>query len=98
MIPGLPGIPYLDGGLLSGGAMSDAGGLWKFEVVRAFVPDDAPLLWTDDALSVDFLSETWRRTRAGTTTFIRPRQGTGLVQREVRQIREWIREYAPRRC
>lgn len=94
-IPGLPALPWLDERILPDTALVDPGarnysGPWKVEVAKAFVPEEAPLLWTEDTLSVDLLSETWRRRRPGPSTFIRPRPPTGLVQREIREIREWI--------
>lgn len=100
---GLPEIPWFDENLLAADASDglDArermvSGPWKVVVAGAAVPDDAPLLWTEDALSVDMLSERWRRTRTAPTTFLRPHPAQGLIPRDVRTIREWIAEYAPR--
>ncbi len=60
------------------------------EVAKAYVPDESPLLWTEDSISVDLLSETWRRSRCGATEFARPRSSSGLVGRDVQVIAEWV--------
>lgn len=99
IIPGLPTLPYLDESILHGAApgldpsLRSYSGPWKVEVAKAFVPEGVPLLWTDDAVSIDMLSQSWRRNRDGPTTFIRPRQATGLAQREVREIKDWIERF-----
>ena len=102
ILAGLPEFGWLDEHLL---ADNDADGLdarermvsgpWKLAVAKAAVPDDAPLLWTEDALSVDMLSESWRRSRTAPTTFLRPHPAQGLIPRDVRAIGEWIAQYAP---
>lgn len=100
IIPGLPDLPWLDETILDTRANDDLdpalameSGPWKVQVARAFVPADAALLWTEDSLTVDLLSETWRRLRTASTTLIRPRPATGLISREVIAIREWISTY-----
>lgn len=101
VIPGLPALPYLDESIL-GPAASGLDdpiprtycGAWKVTVAKAFVPEGVPLLWTDDALNIDMLSAPWRRNRTGPTTFIRPRQATGFVQREIHEIDGWIERFA----
>ena len=94
VIPGLPELPYLDESVagLCGPAPEERNysGPWKVDVAKACVPDEVPLLWTEDSLAVNLLSETWRSSRRGPTTFIQPRTATGLVQREIREIRAWI--------
>lgn len=103
ILSGLPEIPWLDENILAADAADglDArermvSGPWKVAVARAAVPDDAPLLWTEDALSVDMLSESWRRARTVPTMFVRPHPAQGLIPRDVRAVREWIADYAPR--
>ena len=94
VIPGLPELPYLDESVagLCGPAPEERNysGPWKVDVAKACVPDEVPLLWTEDSLAVNLLSETWRSSRRGPTPFIQPRTATGLVQREIREIRAWI--------
>lgn len=100
IIPGLPRMRWLDETILAAVDEStlDPGksmesGPWKVLVAKAYVPGGAPLLWTEDSLSIDLLSESWRRARTAATTLIRPRGATGLIQREVRTIREWISDH-----
>jgi len=94
VIPGLPELPFLDESLvgLRGPAPGEHNysGPWKVDVAKAWVPDEVPLLWTEDSLGINLLSEMWRSSRRGPTTFIQPRTVTGLVQREISEIREWI--------
>ncbi|BBX82196.1 hypothetical protein [Mycolicibacterium aubagnense] len=101
IIPGLPDLPWLDETILDTRASDDLdprlameSGPWKVLVARAFVPAGAALLWTEDSLTVDLLSESWRRSRTAPTTLIRPRPATGLISREVNEIREWIHTHA----
>lgn len=101
VIPGLPALSYLDERVLGANVAAaldpsqrDYSGPWKARVAEAFVPEDAPLLWTDDARSVDLISQAWRGERRGPSVFIRPRPTSGLVQQQVRQIHDWIARYA----
>lgn len=103
ILAGLPEIPWLDESVLSpgaGGGLDDrermVSGPWKVAVAKAAVAEDAPLLWTEDALSVDMLSESWRRARSAPTVFVRPHPAQGLIPRDVRAVREWITDHAPR--
>jgi len=68
-------------------------GPWKVQVAKAYVCDEAPLLWTEDSLAVDMLSESWRRSRSGSTEFVRPRSNSVLARREVRAIADWVRRH-----
>lgn len=102
ILDGLPEIPWFDENVLAADAADglDArermvSGPWKVAVAKATVPGDAALLWTEDALSVDMLSESWRKSRTAPTTFVRPHPAQGLIPRDVRVIREWIAQYAP---
>lgn len=100
VIHGLPDIPWLDESVLSDEVASTldpdqrmASGMWKFEVARAYVPDDAPLLWTDDSYWIMSWSKevpAWVSKRGAPTELIQPTETLGLVQRQVRAIREWI--------
>lgn len=97
LIPGLPALPWLDEAILDNAsadgldpALTMYSGPWKVEVAKAYVPDEAPLLWTEDSMSVDLLSETWRRSRSSPTEFVRPRPSTGLVQKDVQAITQWV--------
>lgn len=67
---------------------------WKVNAAMATVPDDAPLLWTDDHLHTrllrEKLSKDWIANRAGDTTVISPNKRVGVTPRDVRTIREWI--------
>jgi hypothetical protein len=94
VIQGLPELPFLDESVvgLHGPAPGERNysGPWKVDVAKACVPDEVPLLWTEDSPGINLLSETWRSSRRGPTKFIQPRTATGLVQREIREIREWI--------
>lgn len=101
IIPGLPNLPWLDETILNAPARASLdprlameSGHWKVEVAKAYVPADATLLWTEDSLTVDVLSESWRRSRTASTTLIRPRPATGLVSRQVNEIRTWISIHA----
>lgn len=103
ILTGMPEIPWLDESVLDAAAASglDSGermvsGPWKIAVARAAVPSAAALLWTEDALSVDMLSEGWRNSRTATTTFIRPHPAQGLIRRDIATIRDWVRKHAPR--
>lgn len=104
VIPGLPELPWLDESILDDATARDLdpdrrmfSGPWKVEVAKAYVPDDAPLLWTEDEFTVDVMSESWRRARKAPTTFLRPHLMQGLVKKHVTEIREWIDDYAPYR-
>lgn len=101
VITGLPELPWLDESILDFAATDglDAGarmcsGPWKMEVAKAYVADDAPLLWTEDALSIDMLSESWRLARNGATNFIRPHPTQGLIAKDIAAIREWIADHS----
>ena len=103
VLHGLPDLPWLDENILDPDAADDldprdrmVSGPWKVAVAKAAVPDDAPLLWTEDELRVDMLSEAWRRSRSASTTYIRPNPLTGLIRRDIAAIRAWIDEHAPR--
>ncbi len=100
LIAGLPELPWLDESILPSASVEDLdpgqrmySGPWKVQVAKAYVRDDAPLLWTEDSLTVDMLSENWRRSRSGSTEFVRPRPSSGLVCREVQGIAEWVRRH-----
>ena len=100
VIAGLPELPWLDEKILHTATVEELdpklrmySGPWKVQVAKAFVCDEAPLLWTEDSLTVDVLSESWRRSRSGPTEFVRPRPSSGLVRREVQAISEWVRRH-----
>lgn len=101
VIPGLPELPWVDESILDTGSLNSLddsermySGPWKVEVAKAYVPDDAPLLWTEDEMRVDMLSESWRRSRSAATTFIRPHPAQGLIARDIAEITAWIDEVA----
>lgn len=95
VIPGLPELAYLDEDRLGLPRLVDHT-VWKIEAAKAFVPDDVPLLWTDDSASIEIHSAGWRNNRSGPTAFIRPRPAAGLVKREISMIRDWIAQHAHR--
>lgn len=98
VIDGLPVLPWLDESVLDdtvAAALDPEGrmasGAWKFACAKAYVPDEAPLLWTDDAAYlVGGMSAAWRWRRAAETRVIAPRPASGLGPRDVAKIREWI--------
>lgn len=65
---------------------------WKPTVARALLPDDVPLLWTDDNLHFFLLREdrSWLDSRKGSSELIAPSSSLGLSRKQVKSIREWI--------
>lgn len=71
---------------------------WKPLVARALLPDDVPLLWTDDNLDWFLRREdrAWLTSRKGSVELIMPTPSLGLSRKQVRAIHEWI-DWATRR-
>lgn len=104
-IGGLPaGLPWMDEDMLTaaGGkvdVLNQLGQRWKLDVFLGLIPDDVPVLWTDDHLDAILYRAADKRrvtSRKGGTTLVVPRETIGLAQRQVREIREWIDDYAPK--
>lgn len=103
VIGNLPVLPWMDEDMLAaaGGkvdVLNQLGQRWKLDVFLGLVPDDVPVLWTDDHLDAILYRATDKRrvtSRKGGTTLIAPRETIGLSQRQVREIREWVDDYAP---
>lgn len=101
VIGNLPVIPWMDEDMLpaAGGkvdVLNQLGQRWKMDVFLGLVPDDVPVLWTDDhldAILYRYIDKTRVTSRKGGTTLIAPRENIGLSQRQVREIREWVDEH-----
>lgn len=63
---------------------------------RLFVPEDAPLLWTDDNLPAMLRADdrAWLRSRTPETLTISPRKDIGLTPAHVKRIRNWMANVA----
>lgn len=102
VIGDLPVLPWMDEDTLSAaGGMVDVlnqlGQRWKLDVFLGVVPDDVPVLWTDDHLDAILYRAADKHlvtSRKGGTTLIAPRETIGLSQRQVREIREWVDDHA----
>lgn len=84
------GLEFLtDRGAGKGGASRH----WKANAAMATVPDEVPLLWTDDDLNHRLVREKvvkeWLASR-GETLRICPRKDQGLTPEHVARIRAWI--------
>ena len=98
VIPGLPDMPWLDEEVLDPVVADElapeeamSSGRWKVECAKAYVPEEARLLWTDDAewLTTGDNAD-WLRRRRGPVEAISPAPSAGLIPRDVRRIREWL--------
>lgn len=90
------GLPTFE---LAGHRQAEVGALdwWKFDIVRREVPDDRPLIWTDDDLAsaermVPGLRE-WIAARTGPKLLISPDWHHGLTDDLLAQIEVFMHEH-----
>jgi hypothetical protein len=65
---------------------------WKVDCARFLVPEQSPLLWTDDNLPKMLHKDdrAWLRSREPETLTIAPRKEIGLTPKHAARIRDWI--------
>lgn len=99
VIPEIPnGLEYWTDGDLSriGVTSRRSGQNWKVDCARNLVPNDDPLLWTDDNLSAMLRADdrAWLKSRTPETLTISPRKDIGLTPAHVKRIRNWMANVA----